>query len=149
MRAVLQRVREARVEVSGEVVGEIGRGLLVLLGISRADNDQDALYLLDRILKIRIFTDSEHRMNRSLLDVGGSLLVVSQFTLFADCRQGRRPSFDQAAPAEQAQKLYEFFVAKARDSGIHVQTGTFRATMDVYSINEGPVTLICESLSSK
>lgn len=145
MRIVLQRVREARVEVDGEVVGAIGRGLLVLLGISRTDSRQDADYLVEKTINLRIFEDDEGKMNRSLLDIGGELLIVSQFTLYGDCRKGRRPSFDRAAPAEQARELYEYFVEKARQTGLTVRTGRFQAMMQVYLVNDGPVTFVYDS----
>jgi D-tyrosyl-tRNA(Tyr) deacylase len=144
MRAVLQRVTMARVEVDGAVVGEIGAGLLILLGVTKTDTAPQAELLADKILNLRIFSDDAGKMNRSLLDTGGALLVVSQFTLYGDCRKGRRPSFDQAAPAEQAKTLYEQFVAAARRSGVRVETGVFQAHMAVSLLNDGPVTLIVE-----
>ncbi len=147
MRAVVQRVTKARVEVDGTVVGEIGAGLLVLLGVSKTDVAAGADFLVDKILNLRIFSDEEGKMNRSLLDTGGALLVVSQFTLYGDCRKGRRPSFDLAAPAEQARALYEHFVAAARRAGVRVETGVFQAMMAVSLTNDGPVTLILESSS--
>ena len=145
MKAVIQRVRESAVTVDGREVGRIGRGILVLLGVSRDDTPADADYLLDKTLNLRIFEDEAGKMNRSLLDVGGELLVVSQFTLYGDCRKGRRPSFVQAAPPETAEALYEHFVDQARGSGVPVATGRFRAMMDVSLVNDGPVTLILES----
>src|SRR5712692_3201828 len=147
MRAVLQRVSQSRVEVDGAVVGQIGPGLLVLLGVAAPDTAAAAEYLADKIVNLRIFADDAGKMNRSLLDTGGSLLVVSQFTLYGDCRKGRRPSFDAAAPAEQARSLYEHFVAVARRGGVHVETGVFQATMAVSLVNDGPVTLVIESSS--
>src|SRR5712692_7284314 len=147
MRAVVQRVTQSRVEVDGAVVGAIGPGLLVLLGVAHADTAADAEYLADKILNLRIFADQAGKMNRSLLDTGGALLVVSQFTLYGDCRKGRRPSFDLAAPAEQARSLYEHFVAAARRAGVRVETGVFQATMAVSLVNDGPVTLVIESSS--
>ena len=144
MRAVIQRVREARVEADGEITGSIGSGLLLLLGISKDDSPADADYLLDKIVNLRIFEDENGKMNRSLLDTDGELLVVSQFTLYGDCSKGRRPSFDRAAPAEEARILYEHFVSRARASGIPTQTGRFQAKMTVHLVNDGPVTLICE-----
>lgn len=145
MRVVVQRVTGARVEVDGIVTGEIGAGLLVLLGVSKNDSRADAEFLVDKIVNLRIFADEAYKMNRSLLDTGGALLVVSQFTLYGDCRKGRRPSFDLAAPAEQARSLYEDFVARARETGIRVETGVFQATMAVSLTNDGPVTLLVES----
>jgi D-aminoacyl-tRNA deacylase len=145
MRAVVQRVTQARVEVDGGVAGEIGPGLLVLLGAGKADTIADADFLAGKIAGLRIFADAAGKMNRSVLEAGGALLVVSQFTLYGDCRKGRRPSFDQAAPAEQARGLYEHFVASARRTGLHVETGVFQADMAVSLTNDGPVTLIIES----
>lgn len=148
MRAVVQRVREARVEVDGTVVGKIDAGLLILLGVAKTDTSADADFLADKIVNLRIFADEQHRMNRSLIDVDGELLVVSQFTLYGDTRKGRRPSFDQAAPPEQAVTLYRYFVEQLRRRIARVETGTFQAMMDVYSVNEGPVTFICETPAS-
>jgi D-aminoacyl-tRNA deacylase len=145
MRAVIQRVSSASVRVEGQIVGEIGPGLLVLLGVTREDTEKEAEYLLDRITGLRIFADEEDKMNRSLVDTGGSLLVVSQFTLCGDTRKGRRPSFDPAAPPEVARRLYEHFVARARALGVPVETGVFQAMMTVTLANEGPVTFLVES----
>src|SRR5579863_1719586 len=145
MRVVVQRVTQARVEVAGGVTGEIGAGLLALLGVAKNDSGADAEFLVEKIVNLRIFADEDQKMNRSLLDTGGALLVVSQFTLYGDCRKGRRPSFDLAAPAEQARSLYEHFVAAARRAGARVETGVFQATMAVSLTNDGPVTLIVES----
>jgi D-tyrosyl-tRNA(Tyr) deacylase len=145
MRAVVQRVKQARVEVDKAVAGEIGPGLLVLLGVARPDAAADADFLADKIVNLRIFPDDAGKMNRSLIETGGALLVVSQFTLYGDCRKGRRPSFDNAAPAEQARTLYEHFVAAARRGGVHVETGVFQAMMAVSLTNDGPVTLLVES----
>jgi D-tyrosyl-tRNA(Tyr) deacylase len=145
MRLVLQRVTEARVMVNGCTVGSIQTGLLVLLGISKGDTQADADYLLKKILEVRIFPDDTGRMNRSVQEIGGAVLVVSQFTLVADCRRGRRPSFDQAAPPDQALALYNYFVAEARRSAVPVETGTFQASMKVYLVNDGPVTLVIDS----
>jgi D-tyrosyl-tRNA(Tyr) deacylase len=145
MRAVIQRVSSASVRVEGETVGSIGPGLLVLLGVTREDTEKEAEYLLDRITGLRIFADDEGKMNRSLLDTGGSLLVVSQFTLCGDTRKGRRPSFDPAAPPDVARRLYEHFAARARAMGVPVETGVFQAMMTVTLANEGPVTFLVES----
>ncbi len=147
MKAVVQRVSRASVAVDGAVTGAIQRGLLVLLGVATSDTEQSADYLVDKIAGLRIFPDENGKMNRSLADAGGALLVVSQFTLYGDCRKGRRPSFDAAAPPELARNLYEYFVTRARSLQIPVETGVFQAHMDVELINDGPVTLILESLS--
>jgi D-aminoacyl-tRNA deacylase len=145
MRAVIQRVSEARVTVEGSVLGEIGPGLLALLGIAKPDTPADAEFLAEKILNLRVFPDEAGKMNRSLLDIGGALLVVSQFTLYGDCRKGRRPSFDDAAPAELARPLYEHFIEVARKSGLRVENGVFQAHMEVSLVNDGPVTLLVES----
>ncbi len=145
MRIVLQRVKEARVEVEGRIAGAIGPGLLAFLGISRDDTRADADYLLDKTLTLRIFPDEAGKMNRSLLDMGGELLVVSQFTLYADARKGRRPGFDRAAGPEQARLLYEYFAESARERRLRVETGVFQAMMSVYLLNDGPVTILCDS----
>jgi len=145
MRAVLQRVREARVEVDGQITGAIGPGLLILLGVAKGDDEAAAQWLVDKITGLRIFEDDAGKMNRSVADCAGALLVVSQFTLYADTRKGRRPSFDAAAPPEDARRLYECFVEKAKATGLHVDTGIFQADMQVHLINDGPVTLICDS----
>ena len=145
MRAVIQRVSEARVTVAGSVLGEIGPGLLALLGVAKPDTAADAEHLAEKVLNLRVFPDEAGKMNRSLLDVTGALLVISQFTLYGDCRKGRRPSFDDAAPAEQARPLYEHFVEVARRSGVRVETGVFQAHMEVSLVNDGPVTLLVES----
>jgi D-aminoacyl-tRNA deacylase len=144
MRALLQRVTEARVIVDQVVTGEIAAGLLVFLGVSKVDTEADADFIAGKVLNLRIFSDEQGKMNRSVLDTGGALLVVSQFTLYGDCRKGRRPSFDDAAPAEQARSLYEHFVAVTRRS-LRVETGIFQADMAVSLTNDGPVTLILES----
>lgn len=145
MRAVLQRVREARVEANGTVTGAIGTGLLVLLGVSRGDSKDDADYLAEKIAGLRIFPDEQDRMNRSVLEIGGAVLVVSQFTLYGDCRRGRRPSFDEAAPPDEARSLYEYFVERLRASNLKTETGVFQASMQVHLVNDGPVTLLLES----
>src|SRR5579862_4884819 len=148
MRAVAQRVAEARVEVAGAVAGRIDAGVLVLLGVTKTDTAAAAGSLADKIVNLRIFADDAGKMNRSLLDTGGSMLVVSQFTVYGDCRKGRRPSFDQAAPAEQARALYEYFLAAASRLCPRVEAGVFQAHMAVSLINDGPVTLLLESPSS-
>jgi D-tyrosyl-tRNA(Tyr) deacylase len=145
MRAVIQRVIESRVTVGNRTTGAIGRGLLVLLGVAKGDTTKDADFLCDKIVHLRIFEDDGGKMNRSLLEIGGEMLVVSQFTLLGDCRKGRRPSFVQAADPETANQLYEYFVGKTREKGLGVQTGEFRAMMAVSLKNDGPVTLIVES----
>jgi D-aminoacyl-tRNA deacylase len=145
MRIVLQRVKSARVDVAGETVGSIGIGLVILLGVTQADNQEDAEYLANKVVQLRIFPDEAGRMNRSLLEAGGALLVVSQFTLYGDCRKGRRPSFDHAAPPEQARALYECFIARLKSSNIAVETGVFQAEMEIHLINDGPVTFILDS----
>jgi len=145
MRALIQRVTQASVVVEGAMVGEIGAGLLILLGVAKPDSTADATSLVDKIVNLRIFPDADGKMNRSLLDIQGGLLIVSQFTLYGDCRKGRRPGFDAAAPAEQARALYESFVEIARRSGLRVQTGVFQAHMEVALVNDGPVTLVLET----
>ncbi len=144
MRLVIQRVSEARVVVDGEVVGEIGRGLLVLVGVHREDTEQDAVYLADKTVNLRIFEDEPGKMNKSLLDVGGGVLAVSQFTLYGDVRKGRRPSFIHAAPPERAQPLFQRYVEALRKHLERVETGRFGAKMLVHLVNDGPVTLIVE-----
>ncbi len=146
MRAVVQRVSAARVEVDGEVVGSIAGGLVVLLGVARGDGEREAAWLADKIAGLRIFEDDAGKMNVSVQDAGGSLLVVSQFTLLGDCRKGRRPSFTEAAPPEEAERLYQRFVARLREGGLHVETGVFQARMAVNLVNDGPVTLLLETL---
>jgi D-tyrosyl-tRNA(Tyr) deacylase len=145
MRAVVQRVKHCRVTVEGTVVGEIGPGLLVLLGVGKSDNEAAADYLAEKILGLRIFEDGQEKMNLSVLDQAGAMLVVSQFTLFGDVRRGKRPSFDAAARPEEAKRLYEYFVTKVRESGIRCETGQFQAMMDVELVNEGPVTILLDS----
>ncbi len=145
MRVVIQRVKDARVEVDGRISGAIRLGLLVLLGIAKTDSEKDADYLVEKVLHIRIFPDSDGKMNRNVAEAGGSLLVVSQFTLYGDCRKGRRPSFDLAASPQDAAGLYEYFVKAARQGVVPVETGVFQASMQVYLVNDGPVSLICDS----
>ena len=145
MRAVVQRVSRAKVAVDGETTGEIEDGLLVLLGVSNRDTEPDALYLIEKILNLRIFEDENGKMNLSLLDTGGGLLVVSQFTLYGDTRRGRRPSYIDAAGPEEANRLYEFFVAECRNRIDRVATGRFQAMMDVELVNNGPVTILIDS----
>ena len=145
MRTVVQRVREARVELDGRVAGRIGAGLLVLVGIAKTDTRRDAEYMADKVTGLRVFPDEAGKMNRSVKDSGGSLLIVSQFTLYGDVRRGRRPSFDCAAGPEQARLLYEYFVEAVRSRGVPVETGTFQADMSVHLINDGPVTIIVDS----
>lgn len=145
MRLVIQRVREARVTVDDDTVGAIRTGLLALIGISRLDSVADADYLVDKLIGLRIFPDREGKMNLNVQQAGGSLLLVSQFTLYGDCRRGRRPSFDHAAPPEQAQPIYNYFVARARQGPVPVETGVFQASMLVHLVNDGPVTILIDS----
>jgi D-tyrosyl-tRNA(Tyr) deacylase len=146
MRLVIQRVSEARVEVDGQTTGAIGRGLLVLVAVARSDTQSDADRLAEKLLGLRIFPDESGKMNRSVVEIGGGVLVVSNFTLYGDTRKGKRPSFDMAAPPEQARTLYEYFVTKLRSGAVPVETGVFQATMAVSLVNDGPVTLICDSI---
>jgi len=143
--AVVQRVTASDVRIQTEIVGKIGPGLLVLLGVSQTDEEKDADYLAEKIVHLRIFGDHEEKMNRSLVDTGGEMLVVSQFTLLGDCRKGRRPSFVRAAPPDKAKTLYEVFMDRVRAKGISVASGTFQTMMAVSLVNDGPVTLIVES----
>ncbi len=145
MRAVIQRVNDASVRVEDKMIAQIGTGILVFLGVGIHDSTKDADYLAQKISNLRIFEDEKGKMNRSLIETGGSMLVVSQFTLLADCRKGRRPSFVQAAPPEKADPLYEHFVTRVRQKGIEVATGRFQTMMAVSLVNDGPVTLILES----
>jgi D-tyrosyl-tRNA(Tyr) deacylase len=145
MRVVVQRCKEARVDVEGETVGQIGSGLMLLVGVTHDDTEQDARYLADKIAGLRIFEDGEGKMNLSVLEVGGDILSVSQFTLYGDSRKGRRPNFIAAAKPEQAEGIYERFNSLLRDLGLRVETGRFGAMMDVSLINWGPVTLIVDS----
>jgi D-tyrosyl-tRNA(Tyr) deacylase len=145
MRAVVQRVSECKVTVGDETSGVIGPGLLVLLGIRTSDSAKDADYLADKIANLRIFPDAEAKMNLSVKDIGGEVLVVSQFTLFGDCRKGRRPSYNDAAPSELAEQLYEYFVESVKRQGLSTATGRFQATMEVALVNDGPVTILLDS----
>lgn len=145
MRAVVQRVARASVSVEGRVSGEIASGLMVLLGVGQGDTDADADSLSDKVANLRVFPDDQGVMNRSLLEHGGSALVVSQFTLYGDCRRGRRPSYIEAAAPEEANRLYEHFCARLRAAGVTVAQGVFRAMMDVELVNQGPVTLLLDS----
>jgi D-tyrosyl-tRNA(Tyr) deacylase len=145
VRAVIQRVTRASVSVDGRVAGEIGAGLLVLLGVSRSDDPESAGYLAEKIANLRIFSDEAGKMNLSMLDTGGSVLVVSQFTLYGDTRGGRRPSYIQAAPPEEASLLYQEFVRSMRSLGVPVETGVFQANMQVQLVNDGPVTILLDS----
>jgi len=147
MRAVIQRVKESTVTVDDKEIARIGMGLLVLLGVNREDAEVDSVYMAEKITMLRIFEDSRRKMNRSLIEIGGEMLVVSQFTLYGDCRRGRRPSFTAAATANRAERLYERFISMVREKGVSVQTGRFGATMDVSLVNDGPVSLIVESRS--
>lgn len=145
MRAVVQRVSHANVTIGGQLVGEIGQGFTVLLGVGQGDTEEDAAYLCDKIIGLRVFEDDAGKMNRSLLDIGGGLLVVSQFTLYGDCRRGRRPSFSDAAHPDTARRLYERFICLARERQVNVASGQFQATMQVNIHNDGPVTLLVDS----
>ncbi|UCD56440.1 MAG: D-tyrosyl-tRNA(Tyr) deacylase [Candidatus Hydrogenedentota bacterium] len=145
MRAVIQRVKRASVRVDDKVVGEIGKGLLVLLGVGKDDSDEDARYLADKVSSLRIFEDPEGKMNLSVRDIGGAVLVVSQFTLFADCRKGRRPSFIGAGEPRQAERLYERMIDFLRQSGVLTSEGIFQAAMEVELVNDGPVTILLDS----
>ncbi|MFY9608031.1 MAG: D-aminoacyl-tRNA deacylase [Blastocatellia bacterium] len=145
MRAVVQRVETASVSVDGEVTGKIDEGLVVLLGVARDDEKDDAEVLADKIINLRIFVDDQGKMNRSLLETGGAMLAVSQFTLYGDARKGRRPSFIEAAQPEKANSLYEYFLERARALGVKVETGVFQAMMKVSLVNDGPVTILLDS----
>jgi len=145
MRAVIQRVTESSVKTENQIIGQTGFGLMVLLGVAKGDSLCDAEYLVNKITNLRIFEDKKGKMNRSLLETGGEMMIISQFTLLADCRKGRRPSFADAAEPELAAALYEYFVKQVRSQGITVATGRFKAMMEVALINEGPVTIILES----
>jgi len=145
MRAVIQRVKRAKVTAAGEITGEIGPGLLVLLGIGRSDDEVAADYLVAKTVGLRVIEDDEGKMNLSVQDVGGAVLVVSQFTLYGDVRKGKRPSFDDAAPPTVARRLYEYFVGRIRATGLRCESGRFQETMDVELVNEGPVTILVDS----
>ncbi|MBZ5656505.1 MAG: D-tyrosyl-tRNA(Tyr) deacylase [Acidobacteriia bacterium] len=145
MRAVVQRVSRAKVTVNGEITGEIGRGLLVLLGVGIGDTRSDIEYLADKIIGLRIFEDTGGKMNLSVVDIGGAVLAVSQFTLYGDVRRGKRPSFDAAAPPQQARELYDYFVERIRAAGLRCETGRFQEMMQVELVNEGPVTILLDS----
>jgi|SRR5579872_243688 D-tyrosyl-tRNA(Tyr) deacylase len=145
MRAVVQRVSRAKVTVNGEITGEIGVGLLVLLGVGHPDTETDVQYMADKIAGLRVFEDDAGKMNRSLSDAGGSVLAVSQFTLYGDVRRGKRPSFDDAAPPDQARRLYDLFVERVRAAGLRCETGRFQEMMEVELVNEGPVTILLDS----
>jgi len=147
MRAVIQRVDRAEVRVQGQSVGQIGKGLLVLLGVGQKDTQKEADFLLEKVIHLRIFEDPAGKMNLSLLDTKGALMVISQFTLYADCRKGRRPSFTEAAPPETARALYEYFLEKAKSTGLRTSSGIFQAVMEVELVNSGPVTIILDSSS--
>jgi D-aminoacyl-tRNA deacylase len=145
MRLLLQRVSQASVTVDGNTVGSIRTGLLILAGMARTDTKSDVDYLSDKVLGLRIFPDSAGKMNLNVVDAGGSLLIVSQFTLYGDCRKGRRPSFDEAAPPERAQSLYNYLVEKLRAGPVPVETGVFQAMMEVHLVNQGPVTILMDT----
>ncbi|HYM76657.1 MAG TPA: D-aminoacyl-tRNA deacylase [Candidatus Dormibacteraeota bacterium] len=145
MRAVVQRVSRAKVSVEGWIAGEIGLGLVVLLGVGHQDTEADVTYMAEKVAGLRIFEDSDGKMNRSVVDIGGSVLAVSQFTLYGDVRRGKRPSFDGAAPPEPARRLYEFFVERIRAAGLRCETGRFQEMMQVELLNEGPVTILLDS----
>jgi len=149
MKAVIQRVTEASVEVEGRIVGKISNGLLVLLAVAKGDGDSDSRFLVDKLKNLRIFSDEAGKMNRSLADVGGAILLVSQFTLLGNTKNGRRPSFDEAAPPDEAKRLYEQMAAELRTHGTPVETGIFGAHMNVTLLNDGPVTFILESREGK
>ena len=145
MKAVVQRVSKANVKVKGTIIGKIKTGLVVLLGVGHNDTEKNADYLADKIINLRIFEDDNGKMNKSLIDVKGDLLVVSQFTLMGDCRKGRRPSFVKAAPPDMANKLYMYFIEQTKSKGVKTETGEFQALMDVSLINNGPVTILLDT----
>lgn len=144
VRVLIQRVSRARVAVGQDIVGEIGRGLCVFLGVGKQDNEQNADFFADKVRNLRVFDDEQGKMNRSVADIGGEVLLVSQFTLYGDCRKGNRPSFTDAAPAEQAEQLYQRVAERLREAGLKVATGRFQAHMQVSLVNDGPVTLVLE-----
>ncbi|HHU62934.1 MAG TPA: D-tyrosyl-tRNA(Tyr) deacylase [Clostridiales bacterium] len=145
MRAVVQRVKRAEVRVDGQTVGKIGQGLIVYLGVSHQDTQKDIDYIVDKVINLRIFEDDDNKLNLSTLDINGEILLISQFTLYGDCRRGRRPSFTQAASPEKAMQLYEQTIQRFKDKEIKIQTGKFQAMMDIYSENYGPVTILLDS----
>ncbi len=145
MRAVVQRVSNASVEVSAEIIGKIRCGLLIYVGVGKEDTEHDAEYLVEKIINLRIFEDEQGKMNDSLLDIKGEVLIISQFTLYGDCRKGRRPGFSDAAPPQKGEDLFNYFVKRVKDSGVFVQTGIFARQMFVNSVNDGPVTIFLDS----
>jgi D-tyrosyl-tRNA(Tyr) deacylase len=145
MRAVIQRVIESNVKVDGNIIGQIGKGFLVLLGIGKEDNIEDIRYICDKIINLRVFEDSQSKMNLSIIDTQGEILVISQFTLYGDCRKGRRPGFDAAAKVEDAKMLYEEFITEIKKSNVKIETGEFQVDMKVSLINDGPVTILLDS----
>lgn len=149
MKAVVQRVSEANVAVDGKIIGEIEQGLMILLGITEGDTEEDIEVIVNKLINLRIFEDAAQKMNLSLLDIGGSILSISQFTLYGDVRKGRRPSFSKAAPPEVAEQLYDQFNDYIKSAGVHVETGSFGAMMDVSLTNDGPVTFVVESIDGK
>jgi D-tyrosyl-tRNA(Tyr) deacylase len=148
LRLVVQRVKQASVRIQNEAVGQIGPGLLIFLGVGQGDTEKDVSYLVEKVLRLRIFADGQSRFNLSLTDIHGSLLIVSQFTLWGDCRKGRRPSFSHSAPPEKAEPLYRLFIQKAKEAGLTVASGRFQEMMEVHLINDGPVTLLLDSQKS-
>lgn len=145
MRAIIQRVKSASVKINGEIKGEAGEGLLIFLGVGKGDSDGDLRYIADKALGLRIFEDENGKMNRSVADISGDLLVISQFTLYGDCRKGKRPSFEGAMAPKEAEEMYERFVAYVKESGLKTETGEFGADMKVELLNDGPVTIILDS----
>lgn len=145
MRVLIQRVKKGRVEIKNRVVGSVGQGLLVFLGIAKGDTESDCEYLFEKVINLRLFEDENRKMNKSVLENKGDILVVSQFTLYADCQKGRRPGFDQAMPPQEAHRLYQYFIDGISSYGLKVESGEFQATMQVHLVNDGPVTLLLES----